>query len=98
MEDPYWRHDTFLFDGTFRYYRNRTCPVRGKPHVSEEQYDSFSSLERDYLTTTRGHRSYVHMQPYVIAPHLSMTMALRPNPQPYADSGEYLGKTIGSRV
>src|SRR5512144_2532658 len=98
MEDLYWMHDISLFDGIFRYYRNRTCPVRGKLHVSEEQYDSFSSLERDYLTTTKGHRSYIHMQPYMIAPNLSMTTALDPHPQPYADRGEHSGQTTDSRV
>ena len=36
-------------DGTFKYYRNRKQPVRGRLHVSEEKfYQVDNSLEREY--------------------------------------------------
>lgn len=99
MEDSYWTHDTFLFHGTFQYYRQESRPVRGKLHVSEESYDATSSLEREYLTLTRGRRSYVHLQPYVIEPELVIGVALSPKTaKQYADTPESIGTTTGTRV
>jgi hypothetical protein len=62
MEDQFWTHDTVLFEGTFRYYRNKKQQVRAKVHVSEEPYDlnTFGhSLEKDSLKTTKGTRTYM---------------------------------------
>jgi len=99
MDDPFWTHDTLLFEGSFRYYRNKKQPVRGKIHVSDEQYD-FSdfghSLERAYLNSQKGKRVYQLMHPYVFQPNIVMSFALQP--KQYADAGTILGKTINSRV
>jgi hypothetical protein len=94
-DDPFWTHDTFLFDGTFRYYRDKKLPVRGKLHVSEERYSN-DGLELVKLKTRQGVRAYVMMHPYVIVPNLVTTVIV--NPKQYADAGEMLGKTAGTRV
>jgi hypothetical protein len=38
MEDSFWTHDTLLFAGTFHYYHDKQREVRGKLHLSEEEY------------------------------------------------------------
>lgn len=48
------------------------------------------------LTTRQGKRLYVLLHPYVIEPQLLMTVAV--DPKRYADAGEVLGKTTGTRV
>jgi hypothetical protein len=66
MDDPFWTHDTFLFEGTFRYYRNTKQPVRGKLRISNEKYDfnEFGhSLERNSLKAAKGTRIYMLMLP-----------------------------------
>jgi hypothetical protein len=101
MEDPFWTHDTFLFDGTFHYYRDKKLPVRGKLHVSGERYDfnSFGhSLERGFLKTAKGKRVYMLMHPYVIEPQAIMSIALYPTAKRYVDAGEVIGRTLGTRV
>lgn len=98
-DDAFWTHDTKLFDGTFRYYRDKAQPVRGKLHVSEERYDFHNfgdSLERDWLKTPKGARTYMLMHPYVIEPNLVTTLIV--NPKRYADAGEVLGKTTDIRI
>jgi hypothetical protein len=94
-DNPFWTHDITLFDGTFRYYRNKKRPVRGKLHVSDEKYWHGNS-ELIPLSTRQGLRSYVMMQPYVIEPQLIMTVAV--SPKRSADEGEVLGKTTGTKV
>jgi hypothetical protein len=99
MDDPFWTHDTFLFEGTFRYYRNKKQPVRGKLHVSNEKYDfnEFGhSLERNSLKAAKGTRIYTLMHPYVIEPNRMMTVAL--TPKHYADFGTVLGKVSGTHI
>jgi hypothetical protein len=100
-DDPFWTHDTSLFEGTFHYYRDKKQEVRGKLHESKETYDFHVlglSLERDSLTRTKGTRSYVMMHPYVSEPNLIMSVALYPKPKQYADTGEAIGETTGTRV
>ena len=99
MEDPFWTYDTLLFEGTFRYYRDKKQPVRGKLHISEEQYDfnSFGhSLERSYLKNPKDARIYLFMRPYVQQPNIVLSMAVQP--KHYADAGTIFGKTTGARV
>jgi hypothetical protein len=99
MEDTFWTHDTLLFVGSFKYYRDKKQEVRGKIHISEEQYDFHSfghSLERSYLTNRKGTRSYLFMRPYVQQPNIVVSFAVQP--KHYADAGLVLGKTTGSRV
>jgi hypothetical protein len=94
-DDPFWTHDTALFDGTFHYYQDKKLPVRGKLHVSEERYwnDKDDLIP---LNHRRGTRSYVMMHPYVIEPKLIMMVAI--DPKRYADEGDVLGKTADTRV
>jgi hypothetical protein len=99
MDDPFWIHDTKLFDGTFRYYRNKKQEVRGKIHISNEKYNFHEfghSLERYALKSAKGTRTYILMQPHVREPNVYMTVAL--NPKQYADIGQVLGKTAGAQV
>ena len=99
MEDPFWAHDTLLFDGTFHYYRDKTQPVRGKIHISEEDYAFHSfghSLERSYLKNPKGTRTYLFMRPYVPWPNILLSFAVQP--KHYADADATLGYTTGSRI
>src|SRR4051794_36834424 len=97
MEDQFWTHDTFLFAGAFRYYRDKKQPVRGKLHVSEEKYWN-DGHELITLTKRQGVRSYVMMHPYVIEPNLVMSMVLHPKAKQYADAAEAIGETTGGSV
>ena len=66
MDDPFWTHDTLLFEGLFRYYRNKKQQVRGKIHVSGEHYDFYNfghSLERAYLNNRKGTRMILPVMP-----------------------------------
>jgi hypothetical protein len=97
MDDPFWTHDTKLFEGTFHYYHDKKREVHGKLHISEEKYDfnEFGhSLERYALKSAKGSRTYILMQPHVREPNVYMTVAL--NPKHYADMGQVLGKTTGA--
>jgi hypothetical protein len=99
MDDPFWTHDTKLFEGTFHYYRDKKREVRGKLHISEEKYDfnEFGhSLEIYALKSAKGARTYILMQPHIREPNVSMTVAL--NPKHYADMEQVVGKTTGTRV
>ena len=76
MEDPFWTHDTLLFEGTFRYYHDKKQPVHGKIHSSEEDYDFHSfghSLERTYLKNRKGKRTCFFMRPYIERPNIILT-------------------------
>jgi hypothetical protein len=99
MDDPFWTHDTALFEGAFHYYRDKKQQVRGKLHVSNEKYDFHEfghSLERNSLKAAKGTRIYMLMHPYVIEPNRMMTLAL--NPKHYADAGTVLGKVSGTHI
>jgi hypothetical protein len=99
MDDPFWTHDTLLFAGSFKYYRDKKQEVRGKIHMVGERYDfnSFGhSLEREYLNNRTGQRIYLLMHPYVVQPNIVMNIILQP--KRYADAGDIIGKTTSSRV
>jgi hypothetical protein len=97
MDDPFWSHDTLLFEGQFKYYRDKKQQVRGKIHLVGERYD-FNNignhLERSYLNNRKGQRIYLLMHPYVVQPNIVMSMVVQP--KHYADAGDILGKTMGS--
>ncbi len=94
--DDFWTHDLFLFQGHFKYYRNKKLPVRGKIHTSEETYhlDSFETDIRP-METLKGSRTYIMMHPYVMEPILTFTVGLYNKPKQYADQDEAIGETIG---
>lgn len=90
-----------MLDGFFGvfYHRGERRQVRGRLHVSEEQYDVTGfghSLEREYLKTRRGTRTYLFMRPYVEQPNIVLDVVIAP--KEYADAGSVLGRTAGSRV
>jgi hypothetical protein len=96
-DDPFWTHDTMLFDGTFHYYHDKKHQVRGRAHVTGESYDfnNFGhSLERDVLKTAKGKRIYTLMKPYVLQPDMTMSVALYGSPKHYADADEAIGHVI----
>ena len=91
MEDAFWTQDTLLFEGTFHYYRDKKLPVRGKIHISEEQYDFHNlghRLERRYLKNGKGRRTYHLLHPYVEQPNIVLSMAVQP--KHYADAGAHV--------
>jgi hypothetical protein len=98
MDDPFWTHDTLLFEGSFKYYRDKKQQVRGKIHMVGGRYDfnNFHRLERSYLNNPNGRCFYMLMHPYVVQPNIVMNIALQP--KHYADAGDIIGKTISSSV
>lgn len=92
IQDDFWTHDTHLFQGHFRYYRNKPQPVRGKIHLSEELY-----IADDYeivpIATRRGTRTYIMMHPYVFEPKIALTVHLYPRTKQYADQDPVIGET-----
>jgi len=93
--DDFWTHDTHLFQGSFRYYRNMPRPVRGKIHLSEESYTT-DKYEIVPIATRRGTRTYVMMHPYVFEPNIILTIGLYKEPKHYADQQEAIGESIAS--
>src|SRR5690349_6312243 len=93
--DDFWTHDAYLFQGSFHYYRNKSRPVRGKIHVSEEPYqlDEFELGIRP-LETRTGMRTYIMMHPYVPEPILTVRVGLYDTPKHYADQEKAVGETI----
>jgi len=91
MDDPYYMIDTALFDGRFRYFGSEPVQVRGKVHLSKEHY-RFQQAERETepITTLRGMRSYVHMKPFVLVPHITLTIGLYQQPTAQGTIGEVL--------
>src|SRR5712692_5405605 len=96
--DDFWTHDAPLFVGTFPYYRNEPRPVRGKIHVSDEQYVDVNREIVPIANPRRGNRTYVMMQPYVLEPQLFMTVGLYPKPNHYADQDDAIGKVLSTQV
>ena len=73
--DDFWTYDIHLFQGDFRYYRNKQRPVRAKIHTAEEQYFGAAS-EIVSLKTRKGTCTYVMMHPYVLEPILTFAVGL----------------------
>jgi hypothetical protein len=94
--DDFWTHETLLFQGSFRYDRNKPRPVRGKIHVSEESY-RLDDFERDIrpMDTRKGTRTYIMMHPYVSEPILPVRVGLYNKPKSYADQDAAIGESIG---
>jgi|SRR5438034_1821400 len=99
IQDDFWIHDAHLFQGNFRYYRNKPQPVRGKIHLSEERYH-LEAYEREVepLDTLSGTRTYVMMHPYVFEPNIILTVGLYQQSKQYADQDEAIGETVSSRA
>jgi len=85
-----------LFQGNFRYYRDKPRPVRGKIHVSEESY-RLDDFEQDIrpMGTRKGIRNYIMMHPYVPEPILTLRVGLYEKPKHYADQDAAIGETLG---
>ena len=96
-QDPFWTHETPLFNAAFRYYRNEPRPVRGKIHTSEELY-RLEPYEQDIrpIETLRGTRTSIMMHPYVFEPILTFTVGLYKKSKVYADQEAAIGETLGS--
>ncbi len=97
-DDDYWTHDTPLFIGTFRYSRNNPRMVQGRVHVSEEHFSNSSVNEIIPLSTKKGTRQYINMQPYILEPEVFMTVGMYPKPKQYADQDEAIGEVISTQV
>ncbi len=96
FEDDFWTHDTPLFHGSFRYYKNISQPVRGKIHVSNEGYYNVKH-EIVPIATPKGERTYIMLHPYVFEPEIILTVGLHNQPKRYADQESPIGKVISSR-
>lgn len=95
-QDDFWTHETPLFHGSFRYYQNKSQPVRGKIHVSHERY---SHLDHEIvpIAAPKGERTYIMLHPYVFEPEIILTVGLHENPKQYADQESPIGEVISSR-
>ncbi len=97
-DDDYWTHDTPLFVGKFSYYRHDPRMVQGRVHVSEEHFNNSSVNEIIPLSTKKGTRQYVNMQPYILEPEVFMTVGMYPKPKQYADQDEAIGEVLSTHV
>lgn len=90
--DEYWSQETFLFNGVFDYYRGEPRQVRAQIHLSDEKYRR-DRLDPEYpvLEHKTGTRTYVHMQPYILRPNYTITVALYPHPK-----NEAIGEVVKS--
>jgi hypothetical protein len=88
--DPYWTHNFILGEGDVEGHQSL---IRLHMHRSEETYEH--SIENLFpISSRRGNRSYFHAKPYILIPHMTLTIGLT---RPKADSGE-IGRVIGSDV
>jgi hypothetical protein len=74
-EDDYWGHDVLL--GEARLGRE-TSTVRLRLHLSEEPYHLREALFP--LAHPTGGRTYVHGQPYVLEPQITLSFGLYRTP------------------
>src|SRR5438132_11855233 len=95
--DDFWTHDAPLFIGTFHSYRNDPRMVQGRLHVSQEHF--YHELVREIipLSSKRGTRQYISMQPYVLEPQVFMTIGMYPKPKHYADQDEAIGEVLSTQ-
>jgi hypothetical protein len=94
-EPPYYTLDTLLFSGKLQAIDGgkNLVEVRGKAHLSDEQYRLRNEEKiRRPIPTVAGERNYIHMKPYVLIPDLLLTVELYSHPRNYADLASVIGK------
>jgi hypothetical protein len=97
QEQPYWTHDTNLFEGTFHYFSRRSEPVlvRGKLHLADETYYGAAS-EIIPLKSNKGSCTYINLRAYVLVPDIRLTIGIYPHPKQYADQEPSIGEVIAA--
>ncbi len=83
--DPYWSDVLLLGEVPLP---NGVSLVRLRLHHSEEPYDRRNVAELAPLTHPVGTRGYVHAQPYVLEPEITLTIGLFPAPRDASVIGE----------
>jgi hypothetical protein len=96
--DDFWTHDIPLFVGTFPYYQNDPRMVQGRIHVSQEHFYHELVTEIIPLSSKRGTRQYVNMQPYILEPQMFMTVGMYQKPKQYADQDEAIGEVLSTQL
>lgn len=96
-EGKYWTGDIPLFIANLAYYRYKPRLVQGRIHLSEERY-SEGHQEIIPLIQAAGLRHYIHLQPYVLEPEMTLTVGLYPKSKRYADQKEAIGEVLSTRV
>lgn len=90
-EDDFWTEQVQFFTAQFPSYYIKPQKVWGRFHASEETYTD-GSCELLPLHHTKGTRTYVMMQPYVLEPILTFTVGLYTKPKQYADQESPIGE------
>lgn len=100
QHDDFWTHDAPLFVGSFPSHRNKPRMVQGRFHISEETfwYDNHEIISLQMEPGTKGKRTYVMMQPYILEPQVFMSVGLYPTPKKYADQDEAIGEVQSTNV
>jgi hypothetical protein len=88
--DPYWSEDVLL--GEVALPDGPTL-VRLRLHQSEEPYHGRNIAELVPLSQPTGTRTYVHAQPYVLVPEITLSVGLSPTPQETGVIGEVVDST-----
>ncbi len=100
QHDDFWTHDAPLFVGSFPSYRHKPRMVQGRFHVSDETfwYDEHEIISLQMEPGTKGKRTYVMMQPYILEPQVFMTVGMYQKPKQYADQDEAVGEVLSTNV
>ncbi len=89
MSDSYWKLDTSLFEGTFRYFGKEPVQVRGKVHTEQERYrKSDINQEITPIAIAQGERTYLHLKPFALIPDIILTVGLYRDPRSDGAVGE----------
>jgi hypothetical protein len=92
--DEFWTDHLALFSAQFSTPYTKPQNVWGRFHASEETYlDTISEIIP--IKQSKGLRTYVMMQPYVLEPRLRLTVGLYDKPKRFADQDSAIGETIG---
>jgi hypothetical protein len=93
-DDDFWTERNPLFTMQFPSYYTKPQSVWGRFHTAQETYLGAAS-ELVPLKHKKGQCIYIMMQPYVLEPRLTISVALDHTPKKYADQESPIGRTVG---
>jgi hypothetical protein len=94
IEDDFWTEHVQFFTAQFPSYYTKPSKVWGRFHTSREKYFD-GKRELMPLAHTKGDRTYIMMQPYVLEPILTVQVWLYQKPKQYADQESPIGEVTG---
>ncbi len=87
-EDEYWQHDLAIGEAPIG---GETSTVRLRLHASEERYHGRGGGELIALAHPEGVATYVHAQPYVLEPAITLSIDISPTSTRAGVIGEVVG-------